>query len=116
MKTKKEIMSLVSTLTIQQKKQGYSRILEDFLIRLRYGEYFTEEETRLLAHIIHNLPHFLGKDLADFNDEWFWDYVLKHNQFASMIIEWFWIGVHFEKIMDDFYKETQEKLADKKAE
>jgi putative transposase len=50
--------------------------------------------------MFHNLPRFLGKDLEDFNDDWFWDCVIKHNQDTSMIFEWFWIGVHFEKIIE----------------
>jgi hypothetical protein len=106
MELKNEIMSFLSTLTIQEKKQGYATILVNFLVDIRRG-FFKEDDNRVLADILHNLPHFLGNDLVYFDEDLFWDTVLDHKLYSSFVFRWFLHGVPVQSSNYNFIKVMQ---------
>jgi hypothetical protein len=102
-------------LTIEEKKRGFSRVLVGYLDAVRTGR-FGQQKSKILADYLHTLPHFLGEDLKNFDDEMFWDRVLDNKRYSSYITGWFRDGVFQNNWKYKFIEEMQERRNKEKAE
>lgn len=112
---KESVISDFCNLTIEEKKQGFSRVLIGFLDDVRSGN-IGQQKSKILAEYIYALPYFLGEDLKDFNDEMFWDKVLDNKRHSSYITRWFKDGVYRNNWKYKFIEEIQERRNNEKAE
>lgn len=83
---------LVNGLTVQEKKDGYANVLHHLLIDIR-ANLIGSNQLVNIAHILHEMPPYLARDLEGWDDGQFWSVA---NDFAvegQMINTWFQIGV-----------------------
>ncbi|ETI67868.1 hypothetical protein BAVI_15306 [Neobacillus vireti LMG 21834] len=106
-----KIMSYLDTLTIEEKKHGYTKIL-DLFFQLLKQRYLKEVESIAFAIFLHKLPDSLVKDLVGFEDKLFWDEVLDIiPEKAEIIFKWFMVGVvQMNRPEDDSIKIMEELI------
>jgi hypothetical protein len=104
---KNKIMSFLSTLTIQEKKQEYSNIMDVYLERLR-SKSFNEDHRLVISNILQDkFPPIMVRNFEGFEEE-FWEDIIEKTPLANMIFYWFVSGVPGSKY--ESFKKMQESL------
>lgn len=100
MRSNDEILEYVSGLTVQEKKEGYASILHQFLVFVRANLIDGNKLTNV-AHILHEMPPYLARDLEGWNDERFWNMANDFGAELEMIYVWFEMGVDSGRVIRD---------------
>lgn len=105
-----EFFEYVEGLTHQDHKNGYGNILHEYMIAVR-SDLLREDDLKKIAHVVHEMPPFLAKDLKGFSHEMFWE---RASQFEigifSILANWFEGGVVSTAIFDGLMEDIKAKF------